>query len=68
MRKEKDKLGDLADYDPVFNEGKVHGVILVTAKSEPFLLTILLRHNRRVTLYRAEHLPDRSHYYLQHIQ
>jgi hypothetical protein len=34
MKNEKDILGDLADYDRVFNEGKVHGVILVTAKSE----------------------------------
>ena len=34
MRKEKDLLGDLVEYDPVFNEGKIHGVILVTAKGE----------------------------------
>jgi deferrochelatase/peroxidase EfeB len=34
MRNEKDLLGDLADYDRVFNEKKIHGVILVTAKSE----------------------------------
>ena len=34
MRKEKDLLGDLVEYDPDFNEGKIHGVILVTAKGE----------------------------------
>jgi Dyp-type peroxidase family len=34
MRNEKDLLGDLADYDRVFNEKKIHGVILVTAKKQ----------------------------------
>ena len=42
MRKEKDILGDLADYDRVFNEEKIHGVILVTAKSDSFSLTFFL--------------------------
>jgi hypothetical protein len=34
MRNEKDILGDMATWDPVFDKGTVHGVILVTAGSE----------------------------------
>jgi hypothetical protein len=41
MIKEKPKLGDTGKWDDVFNNGKVHGVILVTAGSEHYFLLLL---------------------------
>ena len=33
MRLEKDSLGDMATWDAVFDKQKIHGVLVVTAKS-----------------------------------
>jgi hypothetical protein len=38
MINEKPQLGDTGKWDDVFNNGKVHGVILVTAGSERYFL------------------------------
>lgn len=42
MRNEKDTLGDMSQWNSVFDKGNIHGAILVTAAGEEIIITFFI--------------------------